>query len=225
MSAPGPGSAGDPDPLTVVVSHPVRLEHEPEFLAWQERMNAAQRAQPGFRGSRLYHPVPGVQESWTTVFSFDTAEHLDGWLDSPERAALLAAGRHFQDFDLRRLVTPFGSWFSFEDGGPDSAPPSWKTALSVLVGLYPTVVLLTLGIKAVWPDAPLWSSLLLGTVLSVSLLTWVVMPIVTRALGFWLAPAAAGERLNVLGGFVSIAFLTAAATLFWLVTRVIWTLP
>ena len=34
-------------------------------------------------------------------------------------------------------------------------PGDWKTALSVLVGLYPTVVLLTLAISHIWPGAPL----------------------------------------------------------------------
>jgi uncharacterized protein len=99
--------------------------------------------------------------------------------------------------------------------------------LSVLVGLYPTVVLLTLAISKLWPDAELWESLLLGNVLSVSLLTWVVMPNVTRALRFWLVetPTRSQARVNAIGALLSIAFLTIAALVFWLVTVQIWTLP
>jgi antibiotic biosynthesis monooxygenase (ABM) superfamily enzyme len=97
----------------------------------------------------------------------------------------------------------------------------------VLVGLYPTVVLLTLGISEVWEGADLWASLLLGNVLSVSLLTWVVMPVVTSALRFWLAPdpGSASPRLDMFGAAVSVAFLTMAALVFWLVTTQIWILP
>jgi uncharacterized protein len=45
---------------------------------------------------------------------------------------------------------------------------------------------LTLAISALWKKSELWASLLVGNILSVTLLTWVVMPIVT-ALRFWLA--------------------------------------
>jgi antibiotic biosynthesis monooxygenase (ABM) superfamily enzyme len=214
--------------VTVVVSHPVSAGNEQEFLAWQERMTEAERAYPGFRGSELFRPVPGIQETWTTVYRYDTSENLERWLASPERARLLEEATAFSDFELHRISSPYGSWFAFPDGAPDAKPPSsWKTALSVLVGLYPTVVVLTIVISELWESAELWQSLLLGNVLSVCLLTWVVMPVVTRALRFWLAPepAAAGPRVDVLGTVVSIVFLTLAALVFWLVTTVVWTLP
>lgn len=97
----------------------------------------------------------------------------------------------------------------------------------MLVGLYPTVVLLTLAISAIWKSAELWVSLLIGNILSVSLLTWVVMPAVTRALRFWLAPAGGGStaRLDSLGALISVAFLAFAAFVFWLCTTQIWHLP
>jgi antibiotic biosynthesis monooxygenase (ABM) superfamily enzyme len=218
----------DEDMVTVVVSHRVDPSKETAFVDWHERVTEAERAFTGFRGSELFPPVPGVQDNWTVLFRFDSDEHLNAWLESPERQQLLDDAKQFQDFELRRISSPFGSWFSFADKAADGeGPAQWKTALSVLVGLYPTVVLLTLGISEVWEDADLWESLLLGNVLSVSLLTWVVMPVVTRALRFWLAPdpGTASPRLDAIGAAVSIAFLTLAALVFWLVTTQIWTLP
>ena len=97
----------------------------------------------------------------------------------------------------------------------------------MLVGLYPTVVLLSLGITALWKNVELWLGLLIGNILSVGLLTWVVMPVVTRALRFWLVPEGnrASPRLNALGTLASIGFLTVAAFVFWLCTTQIWHLP
>lgn len=216
------------DGVVVVVAHAVDPRREAEFLAWHERMLRAERAFTGFLGSELFRPVPGIQDDWTIVYRFDTAENLDRWLASPERARMLDEGRGFRDFRLHRISQPFGSWFAFAGADPAApAPAAWKTALSVLVALYPTVVVLTLAIRELWGGAELWQSLLLGNVLSVALLTWVVMPVVTRALRFWLSPsrAAAGPRLDALGAAVSIAFLTVAAIVFWLVTTVLWTLP
>jgi hypothetical protein len=53
------------------------------------------------------------------------------------------------------------------------------------------------------------------------------MPIVTRALRFWLAPGSDEEdaRLDTRGAIASMAFLALAALVFWLITRQVWHLP
>jgi uncharacterized protein len=216
----------DEEAVTVIVSHPVDPAHEDDFLAWQQRVTDAERAFPGFLGSELFRPVPGVQTEWTAMFRFDTEQHLNSWLESPGRRKLLEEGREFQEFELHRVASPFGSWFAF-NGDRAEGPAAWKTALSVLVGLYPTVVLLTLGISELWPTGRLWETLLLGNILSVCLLTWVVMPVVTRALRFWLDPAGghASRRADLIGVGASVGFLAVAALVFWLVTTQLWTLP
>ncbi len=215
------------EPVTVVVTHRVSAGLEDAFRAFQERMTEAERGYPGFLGGDLYPPVAGVQEAWTAVYRFDSTAHLDAWLQSPQRAALLAGSDEFSEFTEHRVSTPFGNWFSSSEETTGVEPPSWKTAMAVLVGLYPTIVLLTLGITELWPGAKLWWTILLSNVMSVSLLTWVVMPLANRGLRFWLAPdpRAAGPRLDALGLAVSIAFLTLTALVFWLVTSVFWNLP
>jgi uncharacterized protein len=218
--------AQEEDLVTVVVSHPVARASEDEFLAWQQRVTDAERSFPGFRGSELFRPVPGVQEEWTAMFRFDTTENLNNWLQSEQRKRLLDEGEQFQEFELHRVSSPFGSWFDF-DGDTAQGPAAWKTTLSVLVGLYPTVVLLTLGIAELWPSGELWATLLLGNILSVCLLTWVVMPGVTKGLRFWLTPVHAhvSARTNLVGVGACVAFLAFAALVFWLATTQIWTLP
>ncbi|MHC1560015.1 antibiotic biosynthesis monooxygenase [Actinomycetospora sp. C-140] len=215
-------------PATVVVSHPVAARDEAAFLDWQHRMTVAESRSPGFLGSELFRPVPGVQDEWTAVYRFASADDLAHWLASDARRDLLAEGERFRDFRLRTISGAFGSWFPVgEGGGAAEGPPSWKQALSVLVGLYPTVVLLTLGLAALWPSAPLWAGLLVGNIASVALLTWVVMPRVTGALGWWLTPRPESDRprTDVRGLVVAVAFLAVAAVVFWLVTVVIWSLP
>ncbi len=61
---------------------------------------------------------------------------------------------------------------------------------------------------------------------SVCLLTWVVMPVVTRVLRFWLEPGdASSGRVDTIGLVVSVGFLAVAAVVFWLATTVVWSLP
>jgi antibiotic biosynthesis monooxygenase (ABM) superfamily enzyme len=213
--------------VAVVVSHRVRPEDEADFLEWQQRVTSAEREFPGFRGSELFRPQAGIQDDWAVVYRFDSAEHLDAWLNSNEREKLLAEGAKFRDFELRRITAPFGNWFASADDPTAPPPPSWKSALAVLIGLYPTVVLLTLATAALWSEADLWADLLVGNIVSTILLTWLVMPFVTRAMSFWLAPNpdADQSRVNVLGAAVAIGFIALSAVVFWLVTVVFWTLP
>jgi uncharacterized protein len=218
----------DAEMVTVVVSHAVDPADREEFLAWQDRVTDAERQFPGFRGTELYQPVPGVQDEWTVLYRFDNHQHASAWLDSAERRQLLQEDERFQHFQLHRISSPFGSWFAPPDGDQEqAAPPNWKTGLSVLVALYPTVVLLTLAFSEIWPGAPLWCELLVSNICSVSLLTWFVMPVVTRALRFWLVPRRRlrQARLDFLGAAASIGFLTLAALIFWLCTTQIWHLP
>jgi len=225
----------DAEMVTIVVSHPVAQDDQDEFLAWQDRVTDAERQFPGFRGAELYRPVPGVQDEWTALYRYDCDEHASAWLESDERKRLLREGERFKDFELHRISSPFGSWFAPPgpkggEGGEDwaqAAPPNWKQGLSVLVALYPTVVLLTLGISEIWPKGPLWATLLVGNICSVSLLTWLFMPAVTRALRFWLVPGhrVSRARVDFLGAAASVGFLTLAALVFWLCTTRIWHLP
>lgn len=215
----------DADMVTIVVSHPIEPADEDAFLDWQDRVTDAERQFPGFQGAELYRPVPGVQSEWTALYRYDTDEHATAWIESDERTRLLAEGKRFKDFKLRRVASPFGSWFAPPKGDDDAqGPAQWKTALSVLVGLYPTVVLLSLAISHIWPSGQLWAALLIGNIASVALLTWVVMPVVTRALRFWLVSDddVTDTRIAVIGAAASVAFLTVAALLFWLGTTRIW---
>jgi uncharacterized protein len=229
----GSGQPADAGLTAIIVSHPVDPADTEEFLAWQDRVTRAERRFPGFRGSELYRPVPGVQDEWTALYRYDSDAHASAWLESDERRELLREGERFREFRLHRISSPFGSWFAPPDR--DEArpgPPNWKTGLSVLVALYPTVVLLTLALAEIWPDGPLWATLLVGNICSVSLLTWLVMPLVTRALRFWLAPGPRGGeggrgpgRVDTLGAAVSVGFLTVAALVFWACTTQLWHLP
>uniref|UniRef100_UPI0040403067 hypothetical protein n=1 Tax=Streptomyces sp. SS7 TaxID=3108485 RepID=UPI0040403067 len=75
-----------------------------------------------------------------------------------------------------------------EGDGKEAPPPSeTRTSLAVGVGLYPTVVLLTLALFPL--HLPLWIGLLVGNLLSSFLMSFPTMPYyVSPLLGRWLRP-------------------------------------
>ncbi|MER6840709.1 antibiotic biosynthesis monooxygenase [Streptomyces platensis] len=222
------GGTQTPDPLvTVVVTHRVHPDHVDAFLAWQHRMDEEESTFEGFRGTELFRPIEGLQDEWTTLYRFDSAEHLDAWLTSGKRQEVLAEGQKFHDFRMRTIDNSFGSWFAFEENGREAPPPSeTKTSVAVWVGLYPTVVLLTLALSPL--KLSLWLNLLIGNLLSSFIMSFVTMPFyVNPLLKRWLRPRpeAPRARTNLVGLGLVTGVMVFWAVIFFLVTTQIWHLP
>ena len=210
--------------VTVVVSHRVAPDQVEDFLAWQAAVDDEESRFTGFRGSEIFRPVEGVQDEWTISYKFDTAEHLDAWLTSDRRRELLSDDR-FADFTLRRIDHSFGNWFDY--GDTDAPPPSdFKTSIAVWMGLYPTVVFLTLLTAPL--GMPLWLGMLVGNLLSSFVMSYVTMPLYGNPiLRFWMSPSKnARQPLTDIKGFVVVLAINAVwAVIFYLVTVKFWTLP
>jgi antibiotic biosynthesis monooxygenase (ABM) superfamily enzyme len=222
------GGARQSDPLvTVVVTHRVSPEHVEDFLAWQERLRLAESKFGGFRGTEIFRPVEGIQDEWTTLYRFENAVDLEKWMVSDERRELLAEGEQFADFHSRTIDNSFGSWFAFDQHGQEAPPPSdLKTSLAVWMGLYPTVVFLTLALSPL--HMPLWLGMLVGNLCSSFAMSFVAMPFyVNPLLKRWLRPPpeASGPRANWRGIGIIAAFNLFWVVVFYLVTQVVWHLP
>ena len=222
------GGARPTDPLvTVVVTHRVSPENVADFLAWQERLRLAEGKFAGFRGTELFRPVEGVQDDWTALYRYENADDLDKWLISPERQELLAEGSKFSDFHSRTIDNSFGSWFAFNEHGVEAPPPSdVKTSLAVWMGLYPTVVFLTLMLSPL--HMPLWLGMLIGNLFSSFAMSFVAMPYyVNPLLKRWLRPPpdASKTRTNWRGIGIIAGFNVFWVIVFYLMTQVIWHLP
>lgn len=206
------------DPLvTAVVTNRIADDQVEAFLAWRKTMVDAEGRFPGFRGSEVFRPIPGVQDEWTTIYRFDTAEHLQAWMNSAERRTLLAQSP-FGNYKLRTIDESFGNWFAF--AGADSAPPSdFKTSIAVWFGLYPTVVLLTLLTAPL--HLPFWLGMLVGNLLSSFVMSYLTMPFYgTRLLRWWLSPSRSAPQptTNLKGIAFVLAVNAGWAALFYLLT-------
>jgi hypothetical protein len=107
----------------------------------------------------------------------------------------------------------FGPWFASLAQSQKAAPPSWKMVVTVLLGLYPTVMLLTLFPGPILNPLGFALAMLIANALSCSILQWVVMPVLTTVLAPWLKANSAKERGFSLGGFIAILCLLGALAL------------
>lgn len=217
VDSPGPAEKTS----TAVILTTVEPGHEDAFRQWNAEITSVQSRQPGYVGATLQAPVGGVQEQWVTMVAFDSEAHLDAWLGSEARAALLARSEGlFHDTQLRRVESGFSGWFDFqrpEGGGP---PPAWKFNYLILIGLYPIVMLeiLFLNNKIAWMNLAFGN--LIGNVLSVAILGWPVVAILSKWMGWWIQPAPGASRWTDLrGAIVMIAALAVLVAAFYLIVN------
>lgn len=203
-----------------VIVHRVAPEHVERFLAWQQGIIQAAATYPGYQLTESYPPLDPALREWVVVLHFDSAEALQRWLDSPLRAEWL--GRRppeIVDFRMKTLPAGFGPWFATMLDAPPAGPlPAWKMMLTVLLGLYPTVMLLNILVAPHYSFLGLAAAMLIGNALSVAILQWAVMPVLQALLGPWLRADSVQEQGRTIGGLLLI--LLALATLTWLFQRV-----
>lgn len=204
-----------------VIVHRVPAGSADSFLEWQRGVTQATQSFPGYRSTDVYPPAGPKQLEWVVVLQFDTPEALQRWIGSPERAAWTAKlPKEVADFQLKTLPTGFGPWFAGLVGGTEEPPPpGWKMALTVLLGLYPTVMLLTIFVGPHTSRLGLAVSMLIGNALSIAILQWVVVPALSEVLAPWFRAHGARGKAVTIGGVVLILLVLAGiAALFRQVT-------
>jgi antibiotic biosynthesis monooxygenase (ABM) superfamily enzyme len=204
-----------------VIVHKVPPDRAERFMEWQRGVTQVTADFPGYQGTEVYPPADRRQPEWVAVVHFDAPEDLQRWLDSPVRSEWTAKLRsEIGDFRLKTMPTGFDPWFAeFVRGPEEGLPPSWKMALTVLLGLYPTVMLLAWFVAPYTSHLGLALSMLISNTLSVSILQYAVMPVLSARLGPWLhAKPDRGKAFSVGGLAVILLLLGALTVLFRQVT-------
>lgn len=170
--------------VTAVMSQRVRPDAWDEFRRAHAEITLVMRDFDGFLRSDLAEPVQGVQDDHVIVFSFDSRRNLDRWLGSEERQDVLALVEPLIEGERTlNVVGGFAGWFQ-DDGATE--PPRWKQAVAVLIALFPTTLLLGFLQRAFAPGSPWIAALFVSNVVGIAILTWLLMPLMTRLLARWL---------------------------------------
>lgn len=178
--------SGAGHPVTVVVSRRPRPGLEAELEACLRGVMHVAAGFTGHLGAELFPPDPPTSSDCVLVFRFADATSLAAWERSPERKEwMLQAERLVEGTPAVHRLSGLEGWFSLP-GRMLVAPRRWKMALVTGGVIFPlSLAITTLG-------APLLGHLavplrpLATTAMLVPLMTWAVMPQVTRLLRRWL---------------------------------------
>jgi antibiotic biosynthesis monooxygenase (ABM) superfamily enzyme len=175
------------DPATLIFRRKVKPGRARAYREWVEGMQRASKDVIGFLGASTMRE--GVEEDYISIVRFDAFENLREWEESGLRRewmARLPPDTVDGDADVRRLKG-LEFWFTTAGVAPPVAPSPHKMALVLVVIVLALVSALTPAVRAVvGMNAPQFARSAVMVVLQVLLMTYVIMPRVTKLLAGWL---------------------------------------
>lgn len=180
-------NANDP-PVTVDVLQRVKPGCETAFEQVLTDLIVAARAFEGHLGVNVFRSGSTSPE-YRIVFKFDRVSHLKQWETSPIRQQLLKrASQLTVDVGQTSILTGLETWFTLSTQPGLPPPPRYKMvilsgiAIFILLNLATTFV-----VPLLLPLPPLLRTLVV-VLLMVSIMTYGVMPRLTKLFAGWLYP-------------------------------------
>jgi antibiotic biosynthesis monooxygenase (ABM) superfamily enzyme len=192
LDSPPHGTHG---PVTTTVTRRVKPGHEPFYDQFLEGVIAAASRFPGHLGVEVFRPESAAAGEYRIVYRFDTGEHLRAWLDSDERAAWVERAEPHVIGPMRtRFMTGLETWFTLPDSPNAPPPPAYKMALLTWITIFPLITLVVIALDPLLEKLDLVPRLAVTTAVTVPIMTWLVMPRITRLLRSWLYPTESPSR-------------------------------
>lgn len=185
-AAPAPAA----EPVTVVVTRRVKAGHEPAYETWLGQLIHQASALPGYLGANIHRPAAGGAREYTSVFRFDSVDHLRAFEESDlRRRALAEVAPHVEADAVWRKLTGLEFWFTPPPGTAVPQPSRFRMALVVIAVVYGLVLSIGQVVALVLSGAPGQLRLLITITIEVFFMTYVLMPRLTRWLARWIYPA------------------------------------
>ena len=175
-------------PITLVISELIEAKQERAYEAWVKGINGDARRFDGFLGVEVIRPREQDHLEYVVIIKFATYAQLRTWMMSPtyrdwmDKSYVLVAARSQQ-----QLPNGLELWFTLPGKRLSHLPYYKKVVLGVLA-VYPLILLSDLLLGPLIGGLTPLLGLLISVIFVSALLTYPVMPWLTKGLGFWLTP-------------------------------------
>ncbi len=183
-------------PVTLVISEMVEPSQVEAYESWTRGINRDARQFEGFLGVEIIRPRDHDHPEYVVIVKFESYERLRCWLISPTYRDWMA-----QSYGLiaarsqQHLPNGLELWFTLPQArarGRASLPPPpyYKQVVLGVLAVYPLILLANGLIGPLLGDLPSLLGLFISVIFVSALLTYPVMPWLSKRLEFWLYPKA-----------------------------------
>jgi len=176
-------------PVTVSIARKVRLGAEADYEDWLRRISQVAINFPGHQGVHILKPSAKTGGEYVLIVGFSSYTHQKSWEESSERQTFL------DELEQKRLiegetqikkVSGLEFWFSLPEVPANAHPNRHKMAIVLIVVVFSLLLLINFALGP-WLNAlPFILKLAVMVIGQVLLMTYLVMPAVTRVLKTWL---------------------------------------
>ncbi|ELS30847.1 MULTISPECIES: antibiotic biosynthesis monooxygenase [Pseudanabaena] len=179
------------DPITLVISEVVEPNLIEEYEAWTKGINQDAQQFEGFMGVEVIRPRNQQYPEYVFIVKFDNYDHYKNWLASDIYQAWMQDSQKFiskrsQQHQSKGLEL----WFTLPKstlGNP--SPAYYKQVIVGTITVYPLILLANLILNPFLQGLPSILGLFISVIFVSALLTYPVMPWLTKILNFWLYPS------------------------------------
>jgi antibiotic biosynthesis monooxygenase (ABM) superfamily enzyme len=188
-------------PITVIVTRTAKKERIKEFEDWMDGIVHESLKFEGHLGVDVIRPVEQSKPEYVIIFRFNTLNNLLKWERSQARKKWLEKSKDVvEGEDKVQKLTGLEFWFTPRSahrtegkanntearGQSVNLPPRYKMAIVTAGIVFVLLNTLIPQIEQLTAPLPLLLSSLLGAIIMVFLMTYLIMPSVTRLLKPWL---------------------------------------
>jgi uncharacterized protein len=175
--------------VTVVVTRKVKRGRESEYEDWLRRLLEEAKSMKGYLGATIHKPAPGSTE-YTSIFRFDTVDNLRKFEESEMRSRYLREVVDYVETDaIWKKFTGLEFWFSPPKGTLIPQPSRFRMALVTIAVVFGLVISIGQLVGMVATEVPSYIRLFVTISIEIFLMTYVLMPRITKLLAKWIYPS------------------------------------
>lgn len=180
-------NSNEQQPITVSVSRKVIPGKEEEYETWIKGIIKASSKYPGHLGVNVLRPSDVTNGEYVIIYKYDTYQNACHWEKSQERADWLDKIADItQGEETRKRITGLEFWFDLPSISTTMVPVKYKMAIVLFCVVYIMVLTLATVLNPFIGHMPFWIKLLFIIPTQVLLMTYIIMPVVTKLLKNWL---------------------------------------
>jgi antibiotic biosynthesis monooxygenase (ABM) superfamily enzyme len=180
------------DPITLVISEVVEPNLIEEYEAWTKGINQSAQQFEGFMGVEVIRPRDHQYSEYVVIIKFANYDHCKSWLTSSVYQQWMQSSKKFiSKRSQQHQPNGLELWFTLPTSKlvNPTEPPYYKQVIIGVITVYPLILFANLLLTPFLQRLPTLLSLLISVIFVSALLTYPVMPYLTKVLSFWLYPS------------------------------------
>lgn len=168
--------------IHVAITRKILPRKEQEFKESLRNFLGQSFIHDGVHGAAVISSFPGADSNEIGILrTFKDEKERDDFYNSEQFQQWESYASTLTEPAVYRQLTGLEAWFRSA-----TPPPRWKMAIATLCGVFPTSLFLYYVTGWLLIDLPVPFRLFITATLMVGILTWVIMPFITRLLKPWL---------------------------------------